>query len=191
MDMPDLLDVHARALSGFGTRVHAVRPDQWHDQTPCVDWDVRTLVRHLVYEQLWVPPMMAGRTIEQIGDQFEGDILGPDPADAWDRAAAAAHAALVEPGALDRTVHLSYGDRPASEYLLEMVSDLVVHGWDLARATNQDEEMDPELAGIIYERSVPHTDQLVASGLFAPPIPVPDDANTQTKLVALFGREPH
>lgn len=186
----DLLDIHSEALSEFGRRVHAVGPGQWHDPTPCDDWDVRGLVGHLVYEQLWVPPLLAGQTVAQVGDRFDGDNLGSDPVGAWETAADAAHAAFAEPGALDRDVHLSYGTRSARHYLLEMVSDLVVHAWDLARGIGADEHLSPRLVELVYEHTAPQVSNLAASGLFAPPVPVPDDADPQTKLIAMYGRQP-
>ena len=91
-----------------------IRDDQWHAPTPDTEWDVTDLVQHLVYEQLWVPPLLAGKTIAEVGDAFDGDVLGDDPQRAWTSAAAAAQAAFAEPGALERTVHLSFGDVPAT-----------------------------------------------------------------------------
>ena len=188
--MDKILDWHSRAAQEFGRRVHLVRPDQWGCATPCTDWQVHGLVNHLVVEQLWVPPLLAGQTIAEVGDSFDGDQLGRDPIGAWDDASAAAHAALVEPGALDRIVHLSYGDRPAHEYAMELTFDLVVHAWDLARALGVDENLDPELVDQVYEMAESQADLLAGSGLFAPPVPVAGDADKQSRLIGLTGRDP-
>lgn len=92
-----LLDRHGEALDLFTDRVHAVRADQWGASTPCAEWSVRDLVNHLTAEQLWVPPLVSeGRTMAEVGDAFDGDVLGDDPVAAWDRAAAAARAAFAE-----------------------------------------------------------------------------------------------
>jgi uncharacterized protein (TIGR03086 family) len=185
-----LLELHDRAFSEFGRRVHAVAPDQWSAATPCTDWSVRDLVNHLTGEQLWVPPLLGGATVEQVGSRFDGDVLGADPVSAWDSAANAARAAFAEPGAMDRMVHLSYGDRPAEHYLAELTADLVVHAWDLARAIGADETLDPELVERVLADAEPQSGSLAASGLFDPPVPVPADADPQTRLIALFGRTP-
>jgi uncharacterized protein (TIGR03086 family) len=186
----NVLDWHRRALDEFGRRVHAVADDQWVCQTPCTDWQVRALVNHLVVEQLWVPAMLDGATIGEVGDRFDGDQLGDDPVAAWDVAAKAAADAFAADGALDRTVHLSYGDRPAREYCLEMTFDLIVHAWDLARAIGADEQLDAELVEMAYAQVEPQVDAMAASGLFAEPVPVPDDADPQTRLIAITGRDP-
>jgi uncharacterized protein (TIGR03086 family) len=185
-----VLDLHTRALAEFGRRVHAVGTDQWGCPTPCKDWEVRSLVNHLVAEQLWVPPLLAGKRIGDLGDGFAaGDVLGSDPVAAWDAAAAAARAAFAEAGALERTVHLSYADRPAEEYAREMIFDLVVHSWDLARGISVDDTVDPDLVEAVYGQIEPDTD-LTASGLFEQPVPVPADADEQTRLIAFTGRTP-
>jgi uncharacterized protein (TIGR03086 family) len=186
----DVLELHRRALAEFGRRVHAVGADQWGCPTPCKDWEVRNLVNHLVSEQLWVPPLLAGKRIGDLGAGFaSGDVLGADPVAAWDAAAAAAQSAFGESGALGRTVHLSYADRPAEEYAREMIFDLVVHSWDLARGISADDSLDPDLVEAVYAAIEPDTD-LTASGLFDEPVPVPADADEQTKLIAFTGRQP-
>jgi len=186
----DVLDLHRRALAEFGRRVHAVRPDQWGCPTPCADWEVRNLVNHLVAEQLWVPPLLAGKRVTDLGAGFAaGDVLGDDPVAAWDAASSAAAAAFAEPGALGRVVHLSYADRPGEEYAREMIFDLVVHSWDLARGISADESLDPALVEAVYSSIEPDTD-LAATGLFDQPVPVPADADEQTRLIAFTGRQP-
>lgn len=188
--MSTLLELHERAFAEFGGRVHAVGPDQWSAPTPCTDWTVRDIVNHLTSEQLWVPPLLGGATVEQVGSRFDGDVLGADPVSAWDSAATAARAALAEPGAVERTVHLSYGDRPAEFYVRELTSDLLLHAWDLARALGTDETLDAELVDAVLASTEPHASELAASGLFAPPVPVPAGADPQTRLIALSGRTP-
>jgi uncharacterized protein (TIGR03086 family) len=175
-------------VHGFGARVHAIGAHQWHAPTPCTDWDVRELVAHLVVEQLWVGAMLEGETVADVGDRFDGDQLGDDPVGAWDRAVGTAVAAFGAPGALDRTVHLSYGDAPALHYGREMAVDATVHTWDLARAIGADEHLDPDLVAVAREVVEANFDALAQSGLFAPPIDVAPDVDPQTALLARLGR---
>lgn len=184
----DVLTAHRSGLRQFDHRVRAVRDDQWHHPTPDTDWDVTDLVQHLVYEQLWVPRLLRGETIEQIGDAFEGDVLGPDPKTAWAQASVAARAALEEPGAMDRTVHLSFGEVPASVYVWQMTVDLVVHAWDLARSIRGDEEMPNDIVLAVLDETKKTVDAFAGSGLFAPPIAVPGCTDDLTELLALTGR---
>lgn len=188
--MTSTLSLHATGLAEFDRRVRAVRPDQWDAPTPCTEWDVRALVNHLVVEQLWVPLLLDGATVGDIGSGFDGDQLGDDPAGAWQRASAAARAAFEVSGALQRPVELSYGRRPADGYCREMTLDLGVHAWDLARGIGADERLDPALAAELLDLVAPQALALAASGLFADAVPVPDDADPQTRLLAVLGRRP-
>lgn len=186
--MPDPQEGFARAVAGFSRVVHAIGVDQWSDPTPCTDWDVRELVRHLTVEQLWAPPLLSGATVADVGDRFDGDVLGDDPVTHWDQAAAASVAAFAASDIAHGVVSLSRGPTPAGQYLGEMTADAVIHTWDLARAVGADETLDAELVAAVYEQFAPHVELLAASGLFDPPVPVPDDAPLQTRLLALTGR---
>jgi uncharacterized protein (TIGR03086 family) len=178
----------ASAMAEFDRRVRAVRPEQWHNPTPCTEWDVRALVNHLVAEQLWAPLLLDGATVEDVGDRFDGDQLGADPVAAWASAAVAAREAFAAPGALRRFVELSYGRRPAEGYCQEMTLDLTVHAWDLARGIQVDERLDGELVSDVLAFIEPQVEQLAGTGMFAPPVAVGDDADSQTRLLALLGR---
>ncbi|AXI76759.1 TIGR03086 family metal-binding protein [Peterkaempfera bronchialis] len=187
-EQEEVLRMHAEALASFGRRVRAVGANQWKAPTPCTRWTVRDLVNHLTVEQLWVPPLMEGATLAEVGDRFDGDQLGDDPVGTWRRAATAARDAVIRHGALDATVHLSAGDTPAVEYCSQLTTDAAVHTWDLARATGGDTRLAPELVAFARREVEPYADQLSAGGLFAPPVEVPDDADEQTRLLALLGR---
>jgi uncharacterized protein (TIGR03086 family) len=187
--MAGAIDMYRRSIEEFGQRVMAIGAGDWARPTPCTDWGVRDLVRHLVYEELWAPPLLAGATIAEVGDRFEGDILGDDPQVAWKEAAAHALAAAA-PSVLRRTVHLSFGDFPGQEYLGQLTADHVIHAWDLARGINADERLDPELVQFVYDFMAPQADQWAAAGVFAPPVDVPADADLQSKLLAMSGRTP-
>jgi uncharacterized protein (TIGR03086 family) len=186
--MTEFSALFRRAAEGFGRRVHAVGAAQWHDPTPDTEWDVRALVNHVTVEQLWAAPLMSGASVGEIGDRFDGDRLGDDPVAAWDTAVAAAVEAFCAPGALQGTVDLSRGPTPREQYCMEMTTDALIHSWDLARAIGADETLDPEISRLVYELTLPIADQLQETGMFAPPVPVPDDSPLQVKLLAIFGR---
>lgn len=185
MDVPEL---HRRAVDGFGRRIHAVGKDQWNLPTPCPDWDVRTLCNHLVNESLWTPPLMTGQTIEEVGDRFDGDVLGEDPKKSWDESAPEAISAVQQDGAMERMVHLSFGDVPGREYALQLFADYLIHSWDLARAIGGDEELEPELVDECARWFESMEAAYRAGGAIAERPEVPDEADPQTRLLAMFGR---
>lgn len=187
----DLAEVHDRCGRRFAALVAGVGPEQWHDDTPCSEWDVRTLVHHLLSEQRWVPPMFGGLTIEQVGDRFESDLLGDD-ASAWPGLLASsmeeAHAVVAQPGALERTVHLSFGDASGQEYVMQLTADLAIHAWDLARATGQDAALDPDAVALLLPWTEANADLVEGSGMFAPPIDAGPGAADDVRLLGLLGR---
>ncbi len=181
-------DDFVRAVRHFGETVHTVIQSQWSNDTPCTEWDVRALVNHVVNEARWVRPLLEGMTIAQVGDRFDGDLLKDDPVGAWDRSAADAVDAVSAPGAIDRIVHVSSGEIPAGEYLDQVFIDVVIHRWDLARGIDADDTIHPEYAAAIYEQTQPMEDTMKSWGAYGRKIEVPEDADTQTRLLAVFGR---
>jgi uncharacterized protein (TIGR03086 family) len=183
----ELLELYQRAQNQFSDRVDAVAPDQWeHESLP--GWTVADLVAHLVNEALWVPPLLAGEPVaEGRFPDGAGDLLGDDPFTGWETAADGALSAFAEDGALVRTVHLTRGPTPATEYILEMTADLTVHAWDLAAATDGDTELDGELitAALVYAERLSGDG---VPGMIGPPLDVPASAPPQTRLLARFGR---
>jgi uncharacterized protein (TIGR03086 family) len=186
----ELEELYRRSVDGFADRVSRVAPEQWSAPTPCSEWDVRALVNHVVGEERWTAPLFAGATIAEVGDRLDGDLLGVDPLAAARAAAEETNAVVSAPGALARTVHLSFGDTPADEYVNQLVADHLVHGWDLAVAVGTDTAMDPEVLAYCARWFAGVEDAYRSSGAIGPPVPVPPDASEQDRLLGAFGRDP-
>jgi len=186
----DLPEVHAAALDGTRRFVAAVADDQWSAPSPCDAWTVRVLVNHIVAGNFWVAPLVEGQTIDQVGDRLDGDVLGDHPIDAYDRSSAEAAAAFRTPGAMSAPVAVSYGPVPGSVYAGHRFLDVLIHGWDVARATGQDTTLDPELLRACWEVLEPQLDLLSGSGMFGRPHDVPADATDEQRILALLGRTP-
>ena len=91
-------DLMANAIDGFEQRLRSVGATEWDATTPCDEWDVRALVNHVVSELLWMPPLLEGKTIAEVGDRFDGDVLGSDPLATYRSAAAASASSGVRVG---------------------------------------------------------------------------------------------
>jgi uncharacterized protein (TIGR03086 family) len=185
----DAIELYQRATHEWTTRVRQVRADQWSARTPCSKWDVRTLVNHVVGEQRWLPPLMAGATLDEVGDRFDGDLLGADPVAAAAAAASEADAAVPDAVENKRTVHLSYGESPADEYARGVAADQLIHAWDLAAAIGADRRLDPELVEAVAEWYGPNEEAYRASGEIAARVEVNGD-DPQAALLGAFGRDP-
>jgi uncharacterized protein (TIGR03086 family) len=188
--VPDVATVFAHSVAEWQARVDAVDDSHWDRSTPCSDWSVRDLVNHVVGEQRWVVPLLEGRTIAEVGDSLDGDLLGQAPHESAASAAKAAVAAFSEPGATERIVHLSFGDTPAAEYAWQLVADHVVHGWDLAAALDIDRHLDHDLVVHCAQWWQSWEEVYRGAGAIASRVELPPGASRQDRLIASFGREP-
>ena len=186
----ELVDLFGRAVEEFGRRFRLIAHDQWDTPTPDVEWDVRALANHVLGECLWAPPLLAGLTIADVGDRFDGDQLGDDPQEAWTTASDAALEAVREPGALERTVHVSFGDISGAEYVSQLTCDHLIHAWDLARAIGVHDRLDPRLVEWATGYLLPQADAWRSAGAFGPAVELPEGAGPQDRLLALTGRQP-
>jgi len=185
----DAVELYRRTTAEWTARAQGVGPDQWAARTPCEEWDVRTLVNHVVGEQRWLPPLMGGATIGQVGDRFDGDLLGDDPGAVTGVAASEADAAVPDAVAEQRIVHLSFGDFPAEEYALQVAAEQLIHGWDLAAATDGDRHLDPEVVDAVAEWFASNEELYRSMGAVGARPDVPTD-DPQSALLAAFGRDP-
>ena len=181
--------LYVRAMEATRGLVAGVRASQWAGPTPCSEWDVRTLVNHLVYENLWAAELFPGKTMAEVGDRYEGgDLVGPNPLSAYDHSMAAAKAAVEAPGVMRAVCHLSFGDLTGAEYAAQLFQDLLVHGWDVAKATGQSSRLNPTLVRAVLPIAEVYTRQARQWGVFGEELRVPSSAGPQEYLLALFGR---
>jgi uncharacterized protein (TIGR03086 family) len=182
----DTFQLIDHALDRFDALVRAVPANRWSDPTPCAEWSVRDVVNHVVGEHLWAPPLLRGETIAQVGDRFDGDVLGDSPTESWERASAESRQAW-RTASPEFPVHLSFGDTPALEYGQQMLLDLVIHGWDVARGAGLDETLDPAAAAHVLSYVQEHAKEWEAAGVFAAPVDA-DAADPVTRLLGCTGR---
>jgi uncharacterized protein (TIGR03086 family) len=168
--------------------VACATPDKYELPTPCSEWNVQQLLLHMINEVSWVPDLVEGKTIAEVGTKYDGDLVGDEPDRSWQRALETALKA-VDSANLTATAHLSYADVPVSAYISEVAADVLIHSWDLGQAVNCSVRFDPKLAQAIYDLVLPRAEEFQKSGLFGKPVPVAADADIETKLLAFYGRK--
>ena len=157
---------------------------------------LREVINYHAYEDAWVPDMLAGRTMDEVGrdafgaDPFGGDLLGDDPKANYARIVATATAAARALDDLDRTVHTSFGDYPAREYFWQINGFRGLRAHDIARAIGTDTTLPPDLVQGLWDEISPHADEWRAIGIFRERVDVPDDAPLQDRLLGLTRRQP-
>lgn len=183
----ELIPALETALAEFDSRVRRV-PD-WAAPTPCTEWSVRDLVNHVTSEHLWAPYLLRGATLPEVGDRFTGDVLGDDPIATWTTASTTSREAFHEHRALPGHVHTTGGPITATEYAWQMIFDLTIHSWDLAKAADLDDTLDPDLVTTVHDELGKYF-PVWYGAILASPVPVPDDASPQDRLIAATGRQP-
>lgn len=186
MDPRNDLDVCIDELSRL---VHNIRPEQLDDPTPCKKWDVKGLVNHFVGGGHMFATAFRGEEVVIDPDAPMPDLVGDDPAGAFDRAIDDFRSAVRSEGALDRMITLPFATLPAPVATQVAAFDLAVHAWDLARATGQDETLDPDqLQRMTAALGSMPEEALRSEGMFGPRVEVPEDADAQTTFLAYVGR---
>jgi uncharacterized protein (TIGR03086 family) len=187
--IPDgIAGLHRRSVEAFDRLVHLIDPGQWRNATPCTEWDVRALLNHVTNENLWAGALFGGRSIADVGDAFDGDVLGDDPVATWERASREALARMGEPDAMERPVELSRGHVPGRVYAVELFADHVMHSWDLAKGIGADDALDPGIVRPAKDWFATVEDGYRAVGSIAERPPIPDGADDQTVFLAMTGR---
>src|SRR6266540_3102806 len=129
----NLPELHDEALASTRHYIAGIGTDQWKIPSPCEDWSVRELVNHIVTGNYWAAELATGKTIEEVGDRLDGDVLGDDPLSEYDTSGGAASAAFHMPGAMEAMCAVSYGPVPGEVYAGHRFLDVPIHGWDVAK----------------------------------------------------------
>lgn len=184
--MSAVADEHRRIASAFTTTVEGVAPDAWDQPAPVEGWVARDVVRHLVE---WLPAFLQGATEIILP---AGPSVDDDPVGAWRTHTDGVQALLDDAGTAAQEHDLPHIGRMSLEQAIDMIytSDVFMHRWDLARATGQDETLDPAKCAVMLEGMLPMDEMLRQSGQYGPRVDVPDDADVQTELLAFIGRTP-
>jgi uncharacterized protein (TIGR03086 family) len=159
-------------------------PADWTQKT---DPTLRDIVADHAYDEAWVPDVLAGKTVDEVGDAWSGDLLGDDPFAAYDAlndAATVAANQLLDP---DDTVHLSYGDFPVSEYFVHVSTYRAFQAWSIAKLVELDYSLPDDLVEALWETVGPRIDEFRQMGIFGPEVAVPQDADRETQLLGATG----
>jgi uncharacterized protein (TIGR03086 family) len=159
-----------------------VRDDQWDAPTPCTDWDVRSLVFHVIDTHGRVAATLTGSDPPEVAR--EGDLAAQ-----WSLASASIAESLDDPERSSKAISGMFGEQPFESLVGRLLcTDTLFHTWDLARATGQDERLDPEGVQKAMEFLEPMDDAIRRPGGFAPKISPATDASEQTRFLNFGGR---
>ncbi len=189
-------EVFVLAEYGLKHVIDQIKDDQWSLEVPeGMKWgggvhSLRDLVSHHARDDAWVPDALAGKTMAEVGATYDGDLLGADPKASFTQIVETAVAAVQDFTDANKTVHLSYGDYPAHQYLLHITIFRGLEAYDLAKFIGADTKLPADLVQGLWDLILPHAGALREMGVFGPEIPVPAEASLQDRLLGLTGRDP-
>lgn len=178
--------------------VDRIGDDQWALGLPAwfkansaqKDLDLRRIINYHAYDDAWVPDVLAGETMAQVGSRHDGDLLGADPKAAFRAIAERAVEAVWALGDGDAPVHLSYGTYPAREYLQHITCFRGFRVHELSKLIGISPTMPDELVEGLMDVVAPNADEWRQLGVFGPALPVEAGADPRTTLLCLVGYEP-
>jgi len=173
--------------------IQRIRDEHWGLKAPPnITWkpdqSIRDLVNYHIYDDAWVPDVLAGKTAEEVGDRYEHLRTTMETAAEYPRWNRVAIDAVSGFSAMERIVHLSYGDYTAREYLTHVSLFRGLRNYDLATFLGFAHSLSPELAQGLYEIVLPRAALLREMHVIGAEIPVPSDAPLLKKFLALTGR---
>ena len=152
---------------------------------------LREVINYHAYDDAWVPDMLAGRTMEETGNEkFEGDLLGDDPKASFAAIVEKACAAVGQLGDLGSTVHCSFGDYTAREYFWQINMFRALRAHDIAAVIGVDGDLSDDLIRGIWDEVSPRAEEWRTIGVFPAAVPVGEDAPLLDRLLGLTGRQP-
>lgn len=179
-------DEHRTVAARFTRLVRGVPPEGWDAPAPVEGWVARDVIGHLLE---WFPGFLeSGGDVRLEG----GPPVDEDPLAAWTAHCDQVQALLDDPASANRVFHSrQLGDMTLAQAVDRVyTTDVFLHSWDLARATGQDETLDPERCARLLENMQPFDELMRSSGQFGPKVEVPADADVQTRLLGFIGRDP-
>jgi uncharacterized protein (TIGR03086 family) len=197
--MAEIAERYRLLSAGFLARIQETPAGRWDAPSPCQGWTARQVVAHVINGHRGILSMVNGTRplpADGVGVSAMADApnveSGTDLSIAFQRCRDDTTAMLTDPDRATRRLPGGpLGPVPVEQAVNIIGSlELLVHTWDLARATGGDERLDPELVTQVHRALLPHYQALLATRAFRPSIPVPADADPQTALLHFTGRQP-
>ena len=176
--MTEMSNRYRRRADAFEALIAATPPGRWTSPSPCEGWTALDVVAHVVDFSAQVLRDKAGVQDPPVFADYD------EPVAAFQAARAVVEQVLDDPATPPRA---------ASHIHWSLSFDLPQHGWDLARATGQDATIDPDELEVLWgalNGDPANWEWQRAIGWYGAPLPVPEDAPLQDRVLGLLGRAP-
>jgi len=188
---PNPIEVYQGVAQSIVSTLGNVNVSQLSASTPCVEWTVQKLINHNINVQTFLHATLTGQTMDP-GSMFQVD--GPIPQEGAEAALKSITDTVISAAQgmdLSTVVTTPFGEMPAGHFIMMPMMDMVIHRWDLASATNQDNAIDSSIAEICLGVLGPEVVEGGRSmGAFGPEVVIPSTASAHNRLLGLLGRTP-
>jgi uncharacterized protein (TIGR03086 family) len=197
MALSEQADRFRRAADGFQARIASTPADRWDSPSPCPGWTARDLVAHVINESRRILATVRGvepAPLHGVGLADMGSVprldQDADPAAAWEKISAELTAAIDDPACATAELPTPVGPVPFAGIIEALPEDVLIHTWDLARATGGDDRLDPDLVAHVHAHLRPMDEALRQPWAFGPKVTPPPGADPQTEFLCFVGRHP-
>lgn len=177
---PNPIEAFESAAKRARQTVAGVKPNQWASSTPCTEWNAQAVLDHMVGTLNFVASSLSGTPSVQAKGSLQ----------AFDVGVAAVSKAARVPGVLEKTIKSPVGEMPGQVLLMIAISDTLIHGWDLAKATGQDIKLDTKNVEMVHGFMSMQAEAARKRKALGPEVKVPENASAQDKLMGMVGRKP-
>ena len=189
---PSPIELYEAAIQQMLPTLAGVKADQLSSSTPCSKWNVQALLNHqLLVAQFCYDVIAETGAADPSSMEAVNDPLPSQGAQAaFESGTARVLEAIKATGKLEKVLDTPFGQMPAGHFLMIPLGDIVIHKWDLAKATNQNTSIDSGLAEASYGALSQGIEQARELGFFGSEVTVPISGSIQDKLLGLSGRQP-
>ncbi len=187
-NMPNPIELYEGARDYMVVIMGGVQASQLTGSTPCSEWNTRQLITHNLKVAEFTHNMLIGGPAVNASE-----VNDPLPAEGARAVFAASTDRVLEaikaPGVLEKVITTPFGEMPAGNFIMVPFADIMIHKWDLAKATGQDTTMDSSMAQAVQQILTPMLEGNRGTA-FGAAVTVPVNASDRDKLLGLTGRNP-
>ena len=187
---PNPIDAYQGAVQQIRTTIAAVTANQHNSSTPCAEWTVQSLINHTLEVQKFANSVLSGSEVDPSRMSDVSHPLPSEGAEAALKAITDTTLATLKSIDLAATVKTPFGEMPGAQFIMVPIADMIVHTWDLAKATGQSTTLDSGLCELGFNVLGHVAEGGRQSGAFGAEVSVPETASFQDRMLGLSGRTP-
>ena len=187
---PNPIEVYESAVKAIMPLMAGVTAAQLSSTTPCTEWTVQSLINHALAVQVFGGSVLSKASPDMASMGNVDHALPSEGAEAAFKSITDTTLAALKNANLEESVETPFGAMPGGNFIMIPITDMIIHKWDLGKATGQDAAIDSALAELGIQVLTPAIAQGREGGFFGPEVSVPASASAQDRLIGLSGRTP-